>query len=172
MNALTNLLKWNNNIDIKSNLEFSFKISRGHSFETKCDGQLNWVSHLWPPACSASLKQVQKCARKGSRGHNPFKGLHMLAHPNTCETSFIAILKPLQIFYAQNERKSRGQGNVVGGGGSNSTFFDSVLRHYHPRLSLHMWLGSRNVFPQPVLDDMGHFTGSTHAWWRWTTPRG
>lgn len=39
----------------------------------------------------------------------------MLAHPNTCEASFIAILKPWQVFYAQNERKSRGEGNVVQG---------------------------------------------------------
>lgn len=38
----------------------------------------------------------------------------MLAHPNTCEASFIAISKPLQILYAQNERKSR-EGNVVRG---------------------------------------------------------
>lgn len=57
-------------------------------------------------------------------------------------------------------------------GGPNSMFFDCVLRHYHPRLFLHMWLGSRNVFPQPVLDDTGRFTGSAHAGWSWRAPSG
>lgn len=52
-------------------------------------------------------------------------------------------------------------------GGANSMFFDCVLRHYHPRLFLHMCLGSRNVFPQPVLDDMSRFTGSTRQYTCW-----
>lgn len=48
-------------------------------------------------------------------------------------------------------------------GSLNSIFFEHVLRHYHPRLFLHIWCSSRNVFPQPVPDDMGHLTGTAHA---------
>lgn len=53
-------------------------------------------------------------------------------------------------------------------GGLNSMSFECVLRHYHPRLFLHIWWGSRNLFPQPVLDDMGHITDTAHAEERWT----
>lgn len=143
----------------------------------KCSRELNWVSHLWRPSCLASPKQTQKpCepepnSSQAKWGRNPFNGFHMLAHPNTCEASFIAILKPLQIFYAQNERKSRGR-RECSSGGPNSMFFDCVLRHYHPRLFLHMWLGSRNVFPQPALDDTGRFAGRAHAGWSWRAPCG
>lgn len=53
-------------------------------------------------------------------------------------------------------------------GGLNSMFFECVLRHYHPLLFLHIWLSTRNVFPLPVLDDMGHLTGTAHAGKAWS----
>lgn len=91
-------------------------------------------------------------------------GFHMLAYPNTCEASFIAIFLPSPCKYFMLRECCSG--------GPNSTFFDCVLRHYHPQLFLHMWLGSRNVFPQPVLDVTGRFIGTADAGQSWTIPSG
>lgn len=42
-------------------------------------------------------------------------------------------------------------------------YFERPLRHYHPQLFLCVRLSSKNVFPQPVSDDMGHVSDTAHA---------
>lgn len=67
-------------------------------------------------------ERVRSRAAREHRQRNPFNGFHMSARPNTCAAFFIAILKPLQIFYALEEKQRRREccsvGGVGGGGGS------------------------------------------------------